>query len=305
MSARMETRVRMQQLQQNAPAKVEFKGPVTKWEKKWVTVGHLKLFRWTPASRSKKVNVTMPQNTGTTQTAQTFLTERQQKMRPFNEYAPITRSVTSTHKNIKDALITTLETKRHALKGTKRGQSAMNNNTILNSDSNLDEPGRKELKSENSNLEASLPSQSSPTQPIRPEDSVSSPVTPTSEFAQNKAIQEEESQEYQEKSENDIENDLANNENSQDNLFQTESQDSQYQQSENTEQYQENSSQLLPPMQTHHNTQSASIDNQEKSEDNENDNENSNDNESSESESESESEEGEEGDEDDDQYSEQ
>jgi len=41
--------------------KASFKGPVTKWEKRWVTVGHMKLLKWVPL-KTKRINQSLVGN---------------------------------------------------------------------------------------------------------------------------------------------------------------------------------------------------------------------------------------------------
>eukprot|EP01113_Clastostelium_recurvatum_P010681 TRINITY_DN15344_c2_g1_i1.p1 TRINITY_DN15344_c2_g1~~TRINITY_DN15344_c2_g1_i1.p1 ORF type:complete len:250 (-),score=56.93 TRINITY_DN15344_c2_g1_i1:3-692(-) len=90
--------------------------PRARWEKRWVTQGHLKLYKWGLVKPRRLSSLDRPG--GIANSAH----HNRQQSRPFNDNAPITRSVTSTHKNIKDALITTNDTHRkpHPLKGVKR-----------------------------------------------------------------------------------------------------------------------------------------------------------------------------------------
>jgi len=92
---------------------------ITKWEKKWVPVGHLKLFKWVPvkrkvssqvdtASRDFNTNTASSNNSlGVRDNATNNAREKGLKAqsRPFNDNAPITRSITNSNKMMKGALI--------------------------------------------------------------------------------------------------------------------------------------------------------------------------------------------------------
>ena len=43
-----ESRIAARQQQAEAAARPVLRGPVRKWEKKWVQLGHMKVFKWVP-----------------------------------------------------------------------------------------------------------------------------------------------------------------------------------------------------------------------------------------------------------------
>jgi len=86
---------------------------VTKWEKRWVPVGHLKLLKWVPVMNKRKTQSMLQDpardsrdSRDTNHTNNKDVQKGKAPLRPFNDNAPITRSITNSNKMMKDALIT-------------------------------------------------------------------------------------------------------------------------------------------------------------------------------------------------------
>ncbi|KAF2075276.1 hypothetical protein CYY_003405 [Polysphondylium violaceum] len=97
--------------------KQSFKGPVTKWEKRWVTVGHMKLLKWVPL-KTKRINqsVVVTRNKDGTTSRQTVAPNMETRLSRSKRAADRDRAKTDMSDEIQIMYLNSLPKTRRTVK---------------------------------------------------------------------------------------------------------------------------------------------------------------------------------------------